>query len=230
MRPTLREVTTSTTPEVPAEVTDAFVMHRPMLRGWSHLAAGIAAVAIYPTLIVFSPGIRLPVALFGAAVIGLFGVSGLYHCFFWGTRAHGAFQRLDHAMIFIVIAATYTPIALRGLSGSAQTAVLSLVWTGALIGAFTQLAMPRLPRSITVSLYIIVGWAIAPVVHQVWGSLGVAGFILLLTGGLLHTLGAVVYAVERPNPFPRWFGFHEIFHGLVIAAMASHYVVIAFII
>lgn len=230
MRPTLREVTTPTTPEIPTLAAAALVVPRPLLRGWSHLAAGVAAVAIYPILIVFSPGIRLPVALFGAAVIGLFGVSGMYHCFFWGTRAHAAFQRLDHAMIFIVIAATYTPIALRGLSGSGRTAVLVLVWTGALIGAFTQLALPRIPRSITVALYLVVGWAIAPFVHQVWGSLGVAGFILLLTGGLLHTLGAVVYAVERPNPFPRWFGFHEIFHGLVIAAMASHYVVIAIII
>lgn len=203
---------------------------RPVLRGWSHLAAFVAAVAICPLVIVFSPGLRLPVALFAAATIALFGVSGTYHCFFWGTRAHGLFRRLDHAMIFVAIAATYTPIVLSSLPGTTGAVVLWVVWTATVIGVVTQLFLPHPPRFLTVGLYVLIGWAIVPVVHLIWPELGVAGFVLLLLGGVLHTVGAVVYARESPNPFPKWFGFHEVFHLFVVVAIAAHYIVIAFVV
>lgn len=206
------------------------VAPRPRLRGWSHAVAAVAATVLCPIVIALSPGHRVPVALYAGAVIALFAVSASYHCLFWGTRARAAFRRIDHATIFIVIAATYTPIALATLERGARVAVLTVVWIGAAIGATTQLAWPRLPRWLTVSLYVAVGWAIVPVVHDVWGDVGVAGFVLLLAGGILHTLGAVVYALERPDPNPAWFGFHEVFHALVVGAIAAHYVVIAFFI
>ena len=203
---------------------------RPRLRGWSHLVAFVAAIVLCPLLIVFSPGLRLPAALYAGAVIGLFGISGAYHVVFWDTRAHGVFRRLDHAMIFVLIAATYTPIVVSSLPGRVGAALLAIVWAGAVLGALMQLFLPQPPRAVTVGLYLLIGWAIAPVMHLMWGRVGLAGVMLIATGGLLHTLGAVVYAREHPNPFPTWFGFHEIFHLFVVAAIASHYVVIAFIV
>ena len=203
---------------------------RPRLRGWSHVLAALAAITLCPLVIVFSPGLRASVAIYAAAVIGLFAVSGTYHTLLWGTRGHEAARRIDHAMIFVLIAATYTPIAVSSLPTVAATVVLLAAWIGAAAGVVTQMTPRQPPRALIVSLYVIVGWAITPVVHLLWGALGVAGFVLLLTGGVLHTVGAVVYAAERPNPFPNWFGFHEIFHLLVVAAVAAHYIVIAFVI
>ena len=194
------------------------------------MVAALAAITLCPLVIVFSPGLRAAVAIYAAAVIALFLVSGTYHTMLWGTRAEGLARRVDHAMIFVFIAATYTPIAVSSLPRTAATVVLTVVWVGAAMGVATQLTRRSLPRWLTVLLYVIVGWAITPVVHLMWGALGAAGFVLLITGGVLHTVGAVVYAAERPNPFPTWFGFHEIFHLLVIGAVAAHYVVIAFVI
>lgn len=200
---------------------------RPYLRGWSHAVAFIAAVALCPILIVFRPEMRAAAAIYAAAMIGLFGISAAYHCVAWGTRAHGLFRRLDHAMIFITIAATYTPVSLA-LGSTGGTAVMVVVWTAAGLGALSQLAWPGAPPWLTASLYLAVGWSAVVVLDDIWRYLGIAGFILLLVGGLLHSAGAVIYATQRPNPWPRWFGFHEIFHLLVIGAIASHYVVVAF--
>lgn len=202
---------------------------RPRLRGWSHLVAAIAAVVLCPLVIVASPGSRAVVAIFAASVIGLFATSGSYHCFGWGTRAHEFFRRADHSVIFVVIAATYTPIAVAALPGGLARTLLWAVWLGAAGGVGVQLFWPRAPRGLIVALYLIVGWASLPVIHLFWQRLGVAGFMLVLLGGVLHTIGAVIYGTQRPDPWPRWFGFHEIFHVLVIAAVASHYVVVAFI-
>lgn len=200
---------------------------KPHLRGWVHTVAAVAATALCPILVVFSPGARGSAAIFGGAVIGLFGISALYHRFRWGPRAHATLRRLDHSMIFVVIAATYTPIAVAALPGAPGSLVLTVVWTGAVIGVLTQLFWPAAPRPLIVSLYITVGWAALLVIDDLWHALGVAGFVLLIVGGVLHTIGAVIYATRRPDPWPRWFGFHEIFHVMVVAAMATHYVVVA---
>ncbi|MGI9622716.1 MAG: PAQR family membrane homeostasis protein TrhA [Acidimicrobiales bacterium] len=200
---------------------------KPHLRGWSHVAACAAAIALCPIVIVFSPGARAAAAVFSGAVIGLFGISAAYHRFHWGSRMEAVMKRLDHSMIFIVIAATYTPIALVALPNGPGTLILRVVWVGAIVGVITRLFWTHAPRAIIVALYIAVGWAAMLVIDDIWRALGVAGFVLLLVGGLLHTVGAVVYATKRPNPWPRWFGFHEIFHLIVIAAIATHYVVVA---
>lgn len=201
---------------------------RPYLRGWSHLIAAIAAIVLCPIVIVTATDHRGSIALYAAAVIGLFAISGSYHRIFWGTRVHGLFRRLDHAMIFLVIAATYTPIVLTTLDPLLQKVVLGAVWVGAIGGAMSQVFWTGGPRWLTVLLYMLVGWAIVPGIGQVAGALTGAGFALLIVGGVLHTLGGLVYAVKVPNPSPRWFGFHEVFHVLVIAAIAAHYVVIVF--
>jgi len=200
---------------------------RPHLRGWSHLLAFVAALTLCPLAIVFSPGQRLSIGLFSGAVIALFGISAAYHVLFWGTRAEGIFRRLDHAMIFITIAATYTPIVVVAIPRAGQLTLLAVVWVGALAGATGQLVSSKSPRWLNVGLYVLIGWSILPAINYVWASLGVAGFVLLATGGLLHTVGALIYATNRPNPSPKWFGFHEVFHLFVVAAVASHYVLIA---
>lgn len=201
---------------------------RPYLRGWSHLVAAVVAIVLCPIVIVTATDNRASIALYAAAVIGLFGISGLYHCLFWGTRVEGIFQRLDHAMIFFVIAATYTPIVLTTLEPTLQKIVLGSVWVGAIGGALSQVLWTRGPRWLTVLLYMLVGWAIVPGIGQLERALTTAGLALIVVGGLLHTIGGLVYAVKVPNPSPRWFGFHEVFHVLVIAAIAAHYVVIVF--
>jgi hemolysin III len=203
------------------------MLERPHLRGWSHAAAFVAAVALCPLTIVFSAGGRSVAAVYSAAVIALFGMSAAYHRLAWGTRAEAVFQRLDHATIFVAIAATYTPVSLA-VGGRSGRALLWVVWTLAGLGAARHLVRRHPSRVVSVTLYAAVGWSALAVIHLVWQRLGVAAFVLLLAGGMLHTLGAVVYALRWPNPWPRWFGFHEIFHLLVIGAVALHYVVVAF--
>jgi len=200
---------------------------KPHLRGWSHAAACIAAITLCPIVIVFSPGARGVAAIFTASTVGLFGISALYHRFDWGETMHQVMKRLDHSMIFIAIAATYTPIAVVALPPGPGMLILRVVWVGAALGVATQLFWPSAPRAVVVSLYLGVGWAALLVVQDIWTALGVAGFVLLLVGGALHTVGAVVYAIKRPDPWPTWFGFHEIFHLFVIAAIAVHYVMVA---
>lgn len=201
---------------------------KPHLRGWSHTIAAAAAVALCPLLIVFSAGSRATAALFASATIGLFSVSALYHRFRWGPRSHALLRRIDHSMIFVAIAATYTGIAIS-LPAGPQRLILALVWTGAAAGVLIQLFWSSAPRWLVVGLYVLVGWSALVVIDSIWAALGPGAFALLLIGGCLHTIGATVYATKHPDPWPRWFGFHEIFHLCVVAAVASHYVVVAFV-
>ena len=200
---------------------------KPHLRGWPHAAATIAAITLCPIVIVVSSGARASAAIFTAAIVLLFGISAAYHRFQCGDRMEAVMKRLDHSMIFVAIAATYTPLAVVVLPAGPGTLILRVVWIGAGIGVFTQLFWPHAPRPILVALYISGGWAAVLVLDDLWRAIGVAGFVLLLVGGLLHTVGTVVYATRRPNPWPRWFGFHEVFHVFVVAAIAVHYVMIA---
>lgn len=200
-----------------------------MLKGWSHLLAAVAAITLCPILIALSPsGTRAPAAIFSAAVIALFTISGLFHRVQWSARPHKIMQALDHSMIFVVIAATYTPIAAVALPDPQGTIILWLVWVGATSGVLLNLMWPTAPRPVVVAPYLIVGWVALFVIVDIWRALGVAGFVLLVSGGVLHSIGAVIYARKRPDPWPTVFGFHEIFHLFVIGGIACHYVVVAF--
>jgi len=200
-----------------------------MLKGWSHLLAAVAAITLCPILIALSPpGTRAPAAIFSAGVIALFTVSGLFHRVQWSPRPHKVMQALDHSMIFVVIAATYTPIAAVALPDPQGDIILWLVWSGAISGVVMNLAWPSAPRAVVVAPYLIVGWVALLVIVDIWRALGVEGFILLVAGGVLHSIGAVIYARKRPDPWPAVFGFHEVFHLFVIGGIACHYVVIAF--
>lgn len=199
---------------------------KPRLRGWSHAVAAVAAIVLCPFVIVFSPGARTAATIYAVATIGLFGISATYHRFHWGPRMHTALRRLDHSMIFVAIAATYTPIAMIVLPPGPGGLMLAVAWSGAALGVGVQLLWPTAPRGIVVGLYITVGWAALLVIDDIWHAFGTGGFTLMVVGGLLHTIGAVVYATRRPDPWPTWFGFHEIFHLFVVAAIATHYVMV----
>ena len=157
----------------------------------------------------------------------LFGTSAVYHRGNWSPRVFSLLQRLDHSNIFIFIAATYTPLTLGLLEGQQQVLLLSLVWGIALAGIVTTFAWPGRPRWLDVALYVPMGWVAVGWLGEFWAAGGPAVVILLLLGGLLYTAGAAVYATKRPNPSPRVFGYHEIFHACTIAAAACHFAAIA---
>lgn len=217
-------------PPKPTNSTSADHANKPRLRGWSHFAAFISAMTIAPILIVMSPGVaaRFVAAEYAYAIAALFGVSALLHRGDWSPRAHLLLRRLDHSMIFVAIASTYTPIALLGLPRRTGLILLAVVWTAALLGIASRVAWTDAPYPVIALPYVVTGWAAIAVIGDVWNSLGVAGFVLIVVGGGLYSLGAVIYALHKPNPWPAWFGYHEIFHILVIAGATVHYVAIAF--
>ena len=205
---------------------------KPLLRGVSHRSAFTASLTLAPIMIVVAPGVwpRFITALYSLSIVALFGVSALYHRINWGQRGRLTMQRLDHVTIFVAIAAAYTPVAVFALSPWAMKVVLPMVWGGALLGMAIRLRYTDAPTSLVALPYLVVGWSLLPVVTDAWQNLGVAGFLLLLIGGLLYTAGGIVFAIRRPDPWPDTFGFHEIFHVLTVAAAALHYVAFAFIV
>ena len=167
-------------------------------------------------------------AVYGLAVSGLFGVSALYHRGRWQPIVRARLQRADHSMIFVLIAGTYTPICVYVLDGILGAALLAAVWTGALIAAALELRPTAAPRGAVVVIAIALGWVAVPALPAVVGKLGWVATALIGLGGVLYTVGAVIYARRRPDPLPAVFGYHEVFHALTIAAAALHYAVIAF--
>ncbi len=204
----------------------------PMFRGVSHRAMFIVALTLAPIMIVAAPGVgpRLVIAFYTLSIAALFGVSALYHRVPWSPRVRRAMQRLDHAVIFVAIGGTYTPVALFALSPWASKLVLALVWGGAAVGVFMRVRFTDASKAVVALPYLVVGWCLMAVVADAWHHLGVAGFLLLLVGGLAYTAGALVFAFQRPDPWPATFGFHEVFHVLTVAGAALHYVAIAFVV
>jgi hemolysin III len=200
------------------------------LRGVSHQYAFFVAVVTGVVLVLAAPDGKstLAAAIYAAAVCGLFGVSALYHRVTWSPPGRRWMRRLDHTMIFVLIAGTYTPVALLALHGTLAIAILAVVWGGALGGVILKLVWIDAPKRLGAALYVALGWVAVATMPQIWSTLGWGAVTLLALGGLLYTLGAIVYAARRPDPAPTVFGYHEVFHALVIAAAALHYGVIAF--
>jgi hemolysin III len=212
-----------------AAATAAATAVKPKLRGWFHAGAFPLAVAAGIVLIALAPTVATSVecTVFAVSSWLLFGVSGVYHRGTWGPRVHSVLRRLDHTNIFLIIAGTYTPLALVLLPRHTAVVLLSLVWAGALLGIGMRVFWLSAPRWVYVPCYLALGWAavfyLSSFLHI--GGWGVVGPII--AGGLLYSAGAVVYALKKPNPSPRWFGFHEIFHVCTIAAFTCHYVAIS---
>jgi hemolysin III len=166
-------------------------------------------------------------AIYAASVSGLFGVSALYHRRTWTPPARRRMRRLDHAMIFLLIAGTYTPVGLLVLHGTLATVVLVVVWGGAVAGIGLELAWTTAPSWLGGTVYLALGWVAVVAMPQLFARLGVAGGLLLVAGGLAYSAGAAVHALRRPDPAPAVFGYHEVFHLLVIAGVAAHFLAIS---
>ena len=201
----------------------------PRLRGVLHQWALIIAVPAGLVLVAVADGARARIAtsVYAIALASMLGASALYHRVSWKSPRRRAWaRRADHAMIFVFIAGTYTPFALISFEGWLPIVVLVCVWTGAALGLAGNLAWIDAPKWVTAPAYLLVGWVGVVVAPQLLGAVGVAGAVLLMVGGAMYTFGAVTYATHWPNPFPRTFGFHEVFHLLVTVAVATHLVAV----
>jgi len=212
----------------PAEV-GAEVRVKPRLRGVFHQYAFFVSLGSGTLLVLLAPTTRatVAVAVYAVSVSALFGVSALYHRVTWTGPARRRMRRLDHSMIFLLIAGTYTPVGLLVLEGTLATAVLAVVWVGAVAGVLLELAWPGTPRWLGGAVYLALGWVAVAAMPQLFAHLGVVGGLLIVAGGLVYSAGAAVYALRRPDPVPAVFGYHEVFHLLVIAGVAAHFLAIS---
>lgn len=204
---------------------------KPKLRGWFHAAIAPLALAYGVVVTALSPAgvTRATVAVFAAATVLLFAVSAVYHRGEWTNRVAAVLRRLDHANIFLVIAGTYTPLTALLLPPATAKLLLSIVWSGAIAGIIMRVLWLNAPRWLYVPIYVALGWVAIAFIPAFWTSGGPAVALLVVAGGLGYTLGAVVYGLKRPNPSPRWFGFHEIFHIGTIIGYTCHAVAIALV-
>src|SRR5512146_2382471 len=199
---------------------------KPLLRGVSHEVAAVAALLGWGVIAVAAPtaAARTAAHTYGACLFALFAVSATYHRPTWSRRARAWMRRLDHSAIFLLIAGTYTPLCFL-LGGHVGSALLAVVWTGAVLGIARSVLWVRAPKTLVALLYVALGWVLLPVLPAVRDAVGTGGLTLLAAGGIAYTVGAGVYATRRPNPWPRVFGYHEVFHVLVIAAAGCHFAV-----
>ena len=207
-------------------VHDVLVEVKPKLRGWLHAGTAPLALAAGIVLVVLSPNAstRIGSAVFATSALVLFTVSAVYHRGTWSPRVWQFLRRFDHANIFLLIAWSYTPFTLLLLHGTDRVVLLSVVWTGAVLGVLFRIFWNNAPRWLYTPIYVALGWAAVFFFGDFVRNSGTAVLTLMVVGGGLYTLGGLVYGVKRPNPSPRWFGFHEVFHTLTIAAFVVHYV------
>jgi hemolysin III len=198
---------------------------KPKLRGWLHagttplaLAAGVVLIALSPTATT-----RVGSAIFASTALLLFAVSAIYHRGTWSPRTWAFLRRFDHSNIFLLIAGSYTPFTLILLHGAERIVLLAIVWTGAVAGLLFRVFWSDAPRWVYVPIYVGLGWVAIFYAHD-FSSGGPAVITLICVGGGLYTLGGLVYGLKKPDPFPTWFGFHEVFHSFTIAAFICHYV------
>jgi hemolysin III len=208
----------------------------PRLRGVLHAGASPVAAAAGVVLVTLAPTwpARLAAAVYGAAAVTMFGVSAAYHRSPQGSRRRGLLSRLDHVGILLMIAGTYTPLAVLALRGWTRLTVLAVIWTGTVAGILARLiwrpAWRPAPRWLITSLFITLGWVALFVLPQLLRGAGALALALVLAGGIMYSLGAVVYARKRPDPSPRWFGFHEVFHSATILAYLTQYAAVSLVV
>jgi len=217
---------------------DTLAEVKPRLRGWLHLgiapltlAAGVVLIAMSPTTLT-----RVVSAAFIGSALVLFTVSAIYHTGNWSPRVWAFLRRFDHANIFLLIAGSYTPFSLMLLEGTQRVALLATVWAGAILGVLFRVFWTDAPRWLYVPIYLALGWAAVFFIPSFFDGatrlgvgVGIAVFTMIVVGGALYTVGGVVYGFQRPNPWPRWFGFHEVFHALTLIAFVAHYVAISLV-
>jgi hemolysin III len=215
-------------------ISEAIADVKPRLRGWLHLATAPLTLAAGIVLVVLSPDAttRLGSAVFAASALVLFTVSAVYHRGTWSPHTHSRLKRFDHSNIFVLIAGSCTPFALLLLDGAQRWTMLAVCWGGALAGVLMKVFWKGAPRWLSAPIYMALGWApvfffgdcTSGAMARYGASTGTAVMVLIAAGGALYTVGGLVYGTQRPNPWPRWFGFHEVFHSFTILAFTTHYV------
>ncbi|MFG2052129.1 hemolysin III family protein [Micromonospora sp. NPDC048935] len=206
---------------------------KPRMRGWLHtyaffvaLLCGIVLCSIAATRPGWAPLVSC--LIYSLTVCGLFGTSALYHRRVWSERGYQVMRRMDHSMIFVFIAGTYTPLCVLLLAPRPATVMLALVWGGALAGVALKVIWPHVPRWVSAPLYLALGWVAVAMLPEILHGGGVAALVLLIAGGAIYSAGAVFYALRRPNPWPTVFGHHEFFHACTLLAALCHHIAIYF--
>ncbi len=198
---------------------------KPHLRGWLH--AGMAPIALVAgiVLVIIAGTVegKVSAAVFAGTAVLLFGTSAIYHRGTWSPRVGGILRRLDHSNIFLIIAGTYTPFALL-LPADQARRMLLIVWTGAILGVLFRVLWSHAPRWLYVPAYLMLGWVAVFYFRPLLDHVGAAAMTWVVIGGVLYSLGALVYGTKRPDISPRWFGFHEVFHALTVLAFTAHFV------
>ncbi|MGO0574873.1 PAQR family membrane homeostasis protein TrhA [Ornithinimicrobium panacihumi] len=221
----VRHAATEMVDDLVEHVEDLVDHVKPHLRGWLHLGMVPISLVLSILLVVFSPTptSRIAAVVFGLTAVLLFATSAVYHRGRWSPRVEGFLKRWDHANIFLIIAGTHTPFAITLLPlGQART-LLWTVWVGAVAGVIFRVFWVGAPRWLYTVVYCALGWVAVFYLVPFWRSGGPLIVSLIAAGGLFYTVGAVVYALKRPNPSPRWFGFHEVFHAFTVVAFAAHW-------
>jgi hemolysin III len=205
---------------------------KPRLRGVFHEAAFYAALGAGLTLVCLAPSLRVawPLAVYTGSLACMLGFSALYHRPTWTVKSRQRLRRLDHCGIFLLIAGSYTPLCTLVLPAPRGLLLLAAVWTGALAGVGQSLLWIDAPKPVTAGLYILLGWLAATALPQLWHGLGLAGFSLLVCGGVAYTIGGLIYAARRPDPAPAVFGYHEIFHALTIVGAVLHFALVLLVV
>jgi len=211
------------------EAAASLVAERPLLRGLLHLGACAAAIAGIVVMLLLAHNARgyVGAAVFGTSLIVVYGTSASYHRIPWGRRMSDVMRRLDHAMIFFLIAGTYTPFCLIVLGNRWGISLLCVTATIASVGALTRLVWLNSPRWLALSLYLATGWVALVAASQILKKLDVAPLALLLLGGVAYSVGGIAYAAKRPDPWPKVFGYHEVFHSFTIMGSTSHFLAVA---
>jgi len=215
-------------PVQPNSGNESPAIAKPSWRGWLHAAAfpivAVAGIVLVATATTTAG--QVSSAIFSATAALLFGVSALLHRGTWSPTVEDLLRRIDHANIYLIIAGTYTPFAVVALPPSEGKLLLAIVWTGALAGAAFRIFWTGAPRWLSTTLYVVVGWIVVFFLPELIDGAGSVAVILIALGGVLYTVGAVVYGMKRPNPWPGTFGFHEVFHALTVAAFVTHYIAV----
>lgn len=207
---------------------------KPKARGWIHFYACVTAVVAGIVLVSVAWSVRsaqagLATAIYSLTVLGVFGVSAAYHRVNWKSETTRTWmKRMDHSMIFIFIAGSYTPFAMLAMPPSEGNLVLAIVWGGALAGVILKMCWPTAPRWVGVPLYLMLGWVAIGFSSTLLHGAGVPALVLLIVGGAFYSVGAILYAVKWPNPWPLHFGHHEFFHAATVIAATCHYIAVWF--
>jgi len=198
---------------------------KPKMRGWLHAGTVPLLTAGIIVLICVAPGsgVKASLAIYLACAILLFANSATYHIGHWGTKAQAVLRRVDHSNIYLFVAGTYTPLSVILLTGNSRIAILALIWGLAAAGVLFRVLWLTAPRRLYTAMYIVMGWAAVWWLPQFWVSGRPAIVILIIVGGVIYSLGAVVYSHKWPNPSPTWFGFHEVFHACTVVAAFCHW-------